>query len=173
MIVLFYLCLLGILGLMIVYSWRYGITPTPTSAKVKKQLLQILPKEIKGSIAELGSGWGTLAFALARYFPYNQVHAYEISPIPYYISKVLSCFYSYPNLHIQRRDFFAVSLKNVSLVVCYLYPEAMTRLKAKFEQELRPGTFVLSHTFAVPGWLPIRSERANDLYQTPIYLYQV
>lgn len=169
----FFLCLMGVLGLIVWYSWRYGITPTPTSTKVKNKLLPILPPDIKGEIAELGSGWGNLAFVLASHYPQNHVYAYEISPIPYYTSKLIAQFLPYSNLHVMRKDFFDVSLHQASLVVCYLYPEAMTRLKVKFEQELSPEAYVLSHTFAIPGWAPIRLAKADDLYQTPIYLYQV
>lgn len=173
MMLLFYLCLIAIIGSITWYSWRYGITPTSTSSKVKDKLLQILPTEFKGEIVELGSGWGTLAFALARYFPENQVKAYEISPVPYIISKLISKLFLFSNLQIERRDFYDISLKNVSLVVCYLYPGAMNRLKIKFENELSSETYILSHTFAIPGWIPIRFVCANDMYQTPIYLYQI
>lgn len=173
MILFFYLCFIGVLGLIVWDSWRYGITPTPTSPKVKQQLLQILPREINGEIAELGSGWGNLAFALADHFPTSRIKAYEISLIPYLISQFIAKWLAYPNLEITREDFFKVSLQPASLVVCYLYPEAMNGLKAKFEQELSPDAYVVSHTFAIPGWTPIRLIQANDLYQTPIYLYQV
>ncbi len=169
----FFLVLLGILGVTLLYSYLYGITPTPTSIKVKNLLLQMLPKITNKEIAELGSGWGTLAFTLASRFPSCQVRAYEISPIPYLVSKLFAKWFSFTNLFIKRQDFFQVSLGSVSLVVCYLYPGAMQRLKIKFENELNPDAYVISHTFAIPGWIPVRSERADDLYRTPIYLYQV
>lgn len=172
MIELFYLALVWILGLIVWYSWRYGISPTPTSTTVKREVLKMLPN-IKGNIAELGSGWGTLAFALARHYPKNHVIAYEISPVPYYISKLISRFLSYQNLTFIRQDFFSCNLEQTSLVVCYLYPKAMRQLKEKFEKELPPYSYVLSHTFAIPGWDPIQLVKAKDLYQTPIYLYQI
>lgn len=168
----FSLCLIGILGSVILYSYLYGITPTPTSTRVKNQLLSMLPEMTNLEIAELGSGWGTLAFALARRFPTCKVIAYEISPFPYLISKIISYWLGFKNLTIKREDFFQSSLKNASLVVCYLYPDAMRRLKGKFEKELAPNAYILSHTFAVPEWIPIRFDRAKDLYHTPIYLYQ-
>ena len=167
--------LLITLGQIVLYSHHrwYGITPTPTSTKVKNKILQILPSSINGKIAELGSGWGTLAFALAKHFPNCQVHAYEISPTPYLISKILALFLFYPNLQIHCRDFFEIPLHDFSLVVCYLYPDAMKRLKDKFEKELSSGTYVLSHTFAIHGWTPFLVEYADDLYRTPIYLYKL
>ncbi len=170
---IFLTSLMLLVGHIVWYSWRYGITPTPTGCKVKKALFEILPPSLRGNIIELGSGWGTLAFALAHYFPACQVWAYEISPIPYFVSRCIQKWKHAPHLHFSRQDFFQVSLHNASLVVCYLYPGAMQRLKTKFEQELAPGTYVLSHTFAIPGWMPIHCVKASDLYQTPIYLYQI
>lgn len=163
----------GIVGITIVYSYWYGITPTPTSPIVKKKLLSMLPKLFQGDvIAELGSGWGNLAFTLACRFPACKIVGYEISPFPYYFSKIASNRFTLPNLIIERKDFFQIPLHQVSLVVCYLYSGAMYRLKEKFENELAPNTYVISHTFAIPGWIPIRVERADDLYRTPIYLYR-
>lgn len=171
---LFFFVFLWMIVLIVEYSWGFGITPTPTSFKVKRKVFQILPENLRnGLIFELGSGWGTLAFALAQHFPHHQVYAYEISPVPYFFSKLISIFLSYSNLHIKRKNFFEISLKDADLIVCYLYSEAMSKLKVKFENELHPGAFVLSHTFAIPGWVPIKIICADDLYQTPIYLYQV
>lgn len=169
----FFLFLMGIVGIIILYSSLYGITPTPTSAKVTKHLIHMLPQLENVEIVELGSGWGTLAFALARNFPLCRITCYEISPIPYLVSKLIAYWYDFPNLSIKREDFFQVSLKGVSLAVCYLYPDAMVKLKQKFETELSTNAYVISHTFAVPGWVPKRFEKANDLYLTPIYLYKI
>ncbi len=58
------------------------------------------------------------------------------------------------------------------MVVCYLYPGAMRKLKDKFEQELAPGTLVVSNTFSISGWKPINVIDTHDLYNTHIYLYE-
>lgn len=162
-----------ITGLIVGYSWKYGISPTPTSAKVKRTLLEILPPLTADStIAEFGSGWGTLSFALASKYPSCIITALEISPVPYFCSLWVARLARYKNLVIHRRDLFEFPLQSTKLVVCYLYPGAMERLKVKFEKELAPDAFVVSHTFAVPGWKPVRMMRATDLYGTPIYLYR-
>jgi hypothetical protein len=49
----------------------------------------------------------------------------------------------------------------------------MTRLAPKLLAELSPGTRVLSHTFALRGWKPVRTLEVDDLYRTPIYVYAV
>jgi 16S rRNA A1518/A1519 N6-dimethyltransferase RsmA/KsgA/DIM1 with predicted DNA glycosylase/AP lyase activity len=145
----------------------------PTLPKVKRKLFKMLPEISSGEIAELGSGWGTLAFILAKKYPSLKVIGYEISPVPFFYSNLIAKIYSYPNLTLIRQDFFHSSFKDKKLVVCYLYPAAMEKLKAKFEKELSPEAYVISHTFAIPGWKPLVIEHASDLYHTPIYLYQM
>ena len=80
MILLFILFAAGIAGSILFFSWKYGISPTPTSPRVAQKLLEVLPNLHSGKIAEFGSGWGTLAFALARQFPQSEIIAIEISP---------------------------------------------------------------------------------------------
>lgn len=159
---------------IIVWSVRNGIAPMPTSPKAKKILLaKALPHEIQGPIFELGSGWGTLVFPLAKQFPLSQVTGYESSLIPYGVSKIVSFFFRQKNLRLARRDFFQEDLHEAALVVCYLYPGAMSKLKLKFEKELQPGTWVISNTFAIPGWYPIHVYEVNDLYRSKILVYKV
>lgn len=159
---------------LIFWSLRNGIVPMPTGSKVKKALFeQALPKTVEGKIYELGSGWGTLAFPLATFFPKNQIFAYETSPLPFWTSKFYFLFRGQSNLHLERKDFFTIPLDEASLVICYLYPGAMRKLKDKFKKELKPGALILTHTFAIPGWNPIKTFIVNDLYKTKIYIYQV
>ncbi|MCE2982569.1 MAG: class I SAM-dependent methyltransferase [Parachlamydia sp.] len=161
-----------IVSLIVGYSVGYGISPTPTSPKVRRALALLLPQDIEGAIKELGSGWGHLAFWLALRYPNTRIDAYEISPLPYMVSKALLWGLSFPHLKFHRKDFFKIDLSDSRLLICYLYPGAMERLKEKFEKELKPGTWVLTHTFSIPGWKPLKIAYADDLYRTPVYLYQ-
>lgn len=153
------------------FSLHYGISPMPTSGKVKKVLLDLLPP-LEGNLYELGSGWGHLLFPLARLFPHAIIHAYEGSPIPWIYSKLVQKILHLPNVCIHRKNFYSISLSESSCVFCYLYPGAMSKLKKKFENELKLGTIVVSHTFAIPGWIPEKVVSVNDLWRTKIYLYR-
>lgn len=171
-VVAFFFCLSVVIGSIVWWSWRNGISPMPTSHKAKRCLFAHLPSKCTGNIYELGSGWGTLVFSLAKQYPNCQVIGLETSPFPFMVSKILLLFKRLPNVHLKRRDFFSISLKEASLVVCYLYPKAMQKLKIKFEKELAPGTWVISNTFSVPGWVPLAIYEVNDLYRSKIYVYQ-
>ncbi|MBS0654888.1 MAG: SAM-dependent methyltransferase [Verrucomicrobia bacterium] len=158
-----------VVSLLLVLTWtiRNGISPMPTAPKVAKKLLEVIPVKEGARIVELGSGWGTLAFLLAQKYPSCRVLGFENSPLPYLFSRVRQR----PNLCFKYKDFFDESFAEADLIVCYLCPSLMKRLKEKFEKELRPGTVVVSHTFAVPGWEAQRVVFVDDLYRTPIYIY--
>ncbi|MEW6490786.1 MAG: SAM-dependent methyltransferase [Thermodesulfobacteriota bacterium] len=157
----------------VVYTFLTGISPVPTNRRVRDTLLAALPDRLEGTIFELGSGWGTLAFPLARRYPGCPVAAYELSPAPWAFSLLRALLSPLPNLTIHRSDFHRVSLARAVLVVCYLYPGGMARLRPKLEAELPAGALVVSNFFAVPGWTPLAVHRAADLEGSPVYLYRM
>lgn len=157
---------------IVVWAIKNGIGPTITSPRQKRCLLASLPEDVKGNVFDLGSGWGTLAISLARRLPGCQVIGYENSPVPYFFSKGLQLLLRFPNLQFSKQDILRVPLHEASLIVCYLYPGAMKKLKPKFEEELRPGTVVITNTFAVPGWNPVNTFFTEDVYRSKIYLYR-
>ncbi len=169
---IFILLIFFILWSIVYWSIRNGISPMPTSLKVKKGLFELLPEKVEGDVYELGSGWGTLVFPLAVRYPETHVIGYETSLIPYWISYGFLLAFPKRNLALKRQDFFQVDLKGAHLIVCFLYPGAMEKLKEKFEKELQPGTLIVSNTFAIPGWKPIQIQEVKDLYRTKIYLYR-
>ncbi len=75
------------------------------------------------------------------------------------------------NLHFYRRNAFGAKLSEAGIVLCYLFPGAMAKLKSKFEQQLPSGATVVSNTFAVPAWKPKQVVEIGDLYRTKVYLY--
>lgn len=157
---------------IILYTLRLGISPMPTSPRVRRVLLPLVPPELQGTVLELGSGWGSLAFALADRCPRAQVVAYELSPVPYAFAQLRQLLRPRPNLRLVRQDFFQAPFSEASAVVCYLFPGAMARLEPRLVQELRPEALVFTHTFALRGWTPGQTLRVEDLYRTPVYVYR-
>lgn len=156
---------------IVYWSIKNGISPMPTSPKVKARMLEIPLKLNQGTIYELGAGWGTLAFAFAKKYPAHQVKAYETSWIPYAFCCVRNFIYPQSNLQIYRVDFFNIPLQDAALVICYLYRGAMKKLKLKFDAELDAGAIVLSNTFKFLDKTPNYTFEVADLYRTKIYVY--
>lgn len=162
-LVILTLCLVSITY----YTFKLGISPMPTSKKCQKALFSLLPERVEGPIYELGSGWGHLAFPLAKRYPSQPVVAYELSFVPYLMSKVRQKIFGPENLTFLRKDFLKEDLSQASLIVVYLYPGGMKEL----ESRLPPQAIILSNTFRLPHRTPIEVKKVDDLYQSVIYLY--
>jgi hypothetical protein len=156
------------LGSIAYRSLESGITPMPSSGRVRRALESLLDElPATGAMAELGSGWGTVARQLARRRPRAWVVGFETSPLPYLFSRLRPC----ANLKFVRADFFKRDLGCFGLIYCYLCPALMERLAAKFERELEPGSIVVSNSFALRGWRPARVVEVDDFYRSRIYVY--
>jgi hypothetical protein len=162
----------GILLSVTVWSIRNGIVPMPTTPRQTKCILQNLPEDPGPAIFDLGSGLGTLAISLARHFPKSSITGVESSPIPYWISQILRVFVRLPNLSFRRHNLLQASLLNASAIVVYLYPGGIRNLKPKLEQELKPGVWILSNTFAFQDWKPLKVVNTGDFNNTKIYVYR-
>jgi len=131
---------------------------------------------IQGSpalIVDLGSGWGSLGFLLARTFPSSRILGIENSPLPYLVSRAIKRLSRLPNLDFQRSNFLDASLPNADVFVCYLHRAAMSRLKEKLESEIPAGTLLIANTFAISGWPPESVIETKDFYRSKIYCYKV
>jgi len=171
---IFFLALAGLAALSIVYhTLCLGISPMPSSPRARRAILECLPPGCAERIVDLGAGWGSLAFPLARRFPRAQVTGYELSPVPFFFCRIRQWLRPLPNLRLERVDFHRVSLAGVDVVVCYLFTGGMRRLRPKLERELPPGTRVISHTFAIHGWTPLQTLVLGDLFATRIYVYRL
>ena len=116
---------LAVILLIAIPALAVGVAPAMTSTKVRAVMLKAVPDDIEGTIFELGSGWGGLAFALARRFPRCPVRAFEISPVPWLYSLSRQFIAPAPNLSIHLSDLHRAPLVEATLVVCYLHPRAI------------------------------------------------
>jgi precorrin-6B methylase 2 len=165
--------------LSIVYSsWKNGISPMPTSAKLRHAVAaEVNRLSSGGTMVEAGSGWGTLALYLARHCPGWQIIGIENSPVPLWISRFfLRCTSAvngiiHHNILFINGDIYTYPYAEVDVIVCYLYPGAMKRLSEIANNRLSPGTRIISVCFALPGWEPERIVICGDLYRTKVYVY--
>lgn len=152
------------------YTLKNGIGPTPTLKKVRNTLCENLPNINDGSVAILGSGFGILLCSVAKKYSHLKIIGYENSFIVYLVSK---CFvWRYSNIELKKDDFFKHNIGGNKLLVCYLYPGAMEKLKQKLSLELDENIHIVTHTFAFRGIKESKIIYANDIYKTPIYFYE-
>jgi protein-L-isoaspartate O-methyltransferase len=62
---------------------------------------------------------------------------------------------------IREEDLFESKFDDATVVAIYLFPGLLERLKPIFEQ-LKPGTRIVSHQFAIPGATPDATETVSS-----------
>jgi len=153
------------------FTLTIGISPMPSSAKARGAILVASEIAAEGTIIELGSGWGTLLFALARKYPERPVIGYELSWLPWLYTRLYQAIFQLHNVRIYRQNFLAADISAASLLVCYLFPKGMVDLNRKLVAD-GGSQLLISNTFALPACKPVQTIRLSDIYNTPVYIYQ-
>ncbi|MGZ9722893.1 class I SAM-dependent methyltransferase [Rhizobium miluonense] len=125
-----------------------GVPPVPSSAAEIADVIELLRKANlpkRAIIYELGSGWGSLAIALARAFPDAEIRGIEISPVPYLFSKLR--MWRFENVTIRWGNFFNRDISDADAVTCYLMIKPMPKVSSFLDHMLKDGTAVVSLTF--------------------------
>ena len=126
-----------------------------------------------GTIIDLGSGWGNFVIPIAKRYPQRQIVGYEISLLPYFTSTLIKHILGLKNLTLYRQNFLKANLSTASVLVCYLFPETMDKIKNKLLLE-KPGVeFLISNNFALPSHQFDKVIQLNDFYKSPVYLYKL
>ena len=159
-------------SLIVIYTFRLGVSPMPSSKKAKDAMVRFLLQNIEGGkIYELGSGWGGLAERLAKEYPKATVLAIELSPVPYFYSRARQLLCKRTNLIILRKDFHEHDLSDAKAVICYLFPDAMKKLALKLKKEVAGPCPIITNTFSLEGWNENALIFLDDLAATRIYRY--
>ncbi|MEK6347033.1 MAG: class I SAM-dependent methyltransferase [Burkholderia sp.] len=166
------LVLLACLSLVL-YQLRTGVPPLSSSARAADDVVALLNQAglAPGAVIyELGSGWGSLAIALAEAFPQAEIRGIELSPLPYWVSRFRARRLA--NLTLRRANFLACDLSDAHAVTCYLMIKPMRAIAALLDRSVRPGTPVVSLSF----WFRDRQvaaslQRAGLLSSSALYYW--
>ena len=165
---------LAAFAVLVAIYWTSFRTQVPlylTNRATVAAVAALLPARRPLRLLDLGSGTGTLARALARERPDCRFHGIEAAPAPYWLSRLLArdC----PNVSLERGDFFAPSWAAYDAVYAFLSPVPMARVWAKAAREMRPGSLLVSNSFAVPGIAPERVVAVGDARGTQLFVYRL
>lgn len=112
---------------------------------------------------ELGCGNGEVLIEAAKYGA--KAVGFEISPYYYIWAKIRTL--RNPNITVRYQNIKNVDLSRAEVVYCYLLPNFLEKLKAKFQRELKPGSRLISVGF------PIKIEKGQKykINNHKIYIY--
>jgi 16S rRNA A1518/A1519 N6-dimethyltransferase RsmA/KsgA/DIM1 with predicted DNA glycosylase/AP lyase activity len=167
-----FIILLYIVGNVVFHTLKIGISPMFSSTKVIQFFLKNINLYNKNTIVDLGSGWGIFALVVAKNFPDKKVVGYELSPFPFYFSKLLAFLFQTKNLYFYKKDFLKEDFDTDSFYFTYLYTKGMQKLEEKIILD-NQKLLLISSTFALHTIKASKKEILDDIFKTPIYIYNL
>jgi len=121
----------------------------PTPKNVVKDMLEYA--ELKGdeTIYDLGAGDARLLISAKRMYPSISAVGVELIPTVWFLGK-LRIWFSHQKVKFHLRNALAQDVSDADCIFLYLIPSVMKDLEHKFDEELKPGTKVVSYAFQFP-----------------------
>ncbi|MCB1020693.1 MAG: 50S ribosomal protein L11 methyltransferase [Bryobacterales bacterium] len=63
---------------------------------------------------------------------------------------------------IEKQDLYTADFRQVDLITTYLLPVMLKELVPILEQQMKPGSRLVSHDYPIPGWTPEKTESGVD-----------
>jgi len=146
-------------------AWRDApLFPTPAEALTG--LARVAPLPAGARLLDAGCGVGDGLRELRREYPQADAHGLEWSwPL------ALACRWRCRDARVRRGDIWAADWSGYDLVYLFQRPESMARASEKAARELRPGAWLVSLEFDVPGLAATKVLECADGRR--VWLYQV
>ena len=142
----------------------------PTRQKDIKRMLELAEIKSPDLVYDLGAGDGRLVLAVARNFP-AKVVGFEFSVLPYLVARVKLLLAGFgTRTKILYRDFYHFNLSEADVILCFLTPKAMCRLRPKFNRELKSGARIVTYAFKIKDWPNVKISKPTPK-DTPIFLH--
>ncbi len=118
-------------------------------------------------VYDLGCGDGTALMTAAKEFGAQGVGV-EIDPLRFWTAKIRFLINGLSGrLKVVRKNFFAVDVSDATVVIMYLIPKTLNRLKPKLLKELKTGTRIVTFVYQLDLPLIAKDEK-NE-----VYVYQI
>ena len=170
------LILIFILGFAFLAMSIAAVSLAPWVPSKKRDVLRALklasPKQ--GEVLyDLGCGNGTVVFLAAKNYPAKAVGVEMALPL-YLMCKIRAVFNKniIGSVRFINQNLFKTNISDADIIYVFGMPAVLSKkLRPKLENELRPGTRIVSYVFPIDGWDPEIIDWPKN--KNPIYLYTI
>jgi len=149
---------------LLVFGYMFGAAWTPTSKDRVRKMLSMADAKSGEVVYDLGSGDGRIIMTAAKEFHARSV-GMEINPLwVLWTQLIVNILGLRDRVNVVWGDFFRKDLSEANIVTLFLKQDTNDRLRPKLERELKPGTRVVSYTYTLTGWNPLKVDRKLALY---------
>lgn len=140
-----------------------------SNRKTTEALLSLMQQRGAKRFIDLGSGLGGVVRSLDG--DGRQARGVESAPMVWLVSALLSKIQR--RGQILRQDIWTTDIAGEDIVYVFLSTEPMPALYEKAKREMKPGSLLVSNSFAVPGVTPDETWELPDRRKTRLYLYEI
>jgi ribosomal protein L11 methylase PrmA len=134
-----------------------------TDKKTAEAICKLVRVSKKDIIYDLGCGDGELILHAAKKYRASAV-GIEIDPARYFYAKIRVTLNKLNSrIRLKRKNFFKVNISDASIIVVYLVPKTLNKLKIKFLKELKPNTRIVSYKYEM-DLKKIKEDKKNKLF---------
>jgi len=168
--IIFLLFLFIIMGTLAYAGWS-AAPWVPLWKKDIRRMMKVAEVKPGESVYDLGAGDGRIVIIAAEEFGAS-ASGFEMAVLPYFLGYIRILLKGLKGrVKFKYSNFFRENLAAADVICVFLTPQAMKKLKTKFENETKPGCRIVSYAFSVPGWQPEKIDKPNQK-TTAIYLYR-
>lgn len=137
----------------------------PSSSDRLKEMMELTGKINGLKAADLGSGDGRVVIELAKAGA-KEVHGFEINPkLVLEAARKIEEAGLDGQVFIHLKDFFEADLNDFDVITGYWITSIMGKLEEKLQQELKPGSIVVSNYFTFPNWPHVQKQGSIYVYK--------
>jgi tRNA G37 N-methylase Trm5 len=151
-------------------GWAADVIYVPTPQEVVEEMLRVAGVRKGDVLYDLGSGDGRIPITAAKKFGIRAT-GIDIDPERIWEAEVNAKKEGVENLvRFRREDLFKSDFRDATVVTLYLLPDLNVKLRPRLWAELKPGTRIVSHQFAMGDWKP---EKTVELNGRVIYFWTI
>ena len=159
-----------IIGVAVWVLWPIiiGAQWIPTPKDVVRKMLSFADVGPQDTLIDLGSGDGRIILLAAQEFGAS-AFGIEADPLRVLITRIRIRLKGLEDqVEVIWGNFFKSDLGAASVVTIYQSTEINKKLKQQLEEQLHPGTRVVTYSFIFEGWEPVKVDES-----TKLYLYEI
>lgn len=142
-----------------------------SNGETARTVAQILGDAPGIRFVDLGAGVASIITRLAAIHPASQFTGIENAPLPWLFGRLRTVRQT--NCKWLLGDLWRTDLSHFDIAYAFLSPEPMAELWKKATHEMRPGSLLVSNTFAIPDVVAEQEIEVDDARRTRLYCYRI
>lgn len=178
-LILFLISILIMLFMWVYSGFKSKVPFVPVPSSVLPEIKKLIDLKDDSIVYDLGCGEGRVLFYLSKFKPSASYIGIENSLFPLTLAYIKLWWYKKilknNSVKILNKDFFTQDLSQADYIFVYLYPNVLDDLLPKFDQELKPGTKVVSASFKFTQKQPTKEyDLGRNKYKLArkLYIYE-